>query len=118
MGMGSANASKLFAECVSDDCEPESIKLGMSTVVFGYVKHYGMIECTDQLIAKTSNHKANLSHGEIVGLVVTKLASERPSTLTELVDFGNRNPVAAWLVLNPISFGTHNFNLTQPVGWF
>lgn len=95
--MGSANASKLFAECVSDDCEPESIKLGMSTVVFGYVKHYGMIECTDQLIAKTSNHKANLSHGEIVGLVVTKLASERPSTLTELVDFGNRNPVAAWL---------------------
>ena len=22
------------------------------------------------------------------------------------------------LVLNPISFGTHNFNLTQPVGWF
>lgn len=80
------------------DIEPwvHAIDLDIGSWVMGEIKRAGLIEAIDKELPKTSNNK-NLTHGQVISLLMTKLATSAPSPLSSLPSYASKIPMAAWL---------------------
>lgn len=80
------------------DIEPwvHAIDLDTGSWVMGEIKRSGLIEAIDKELPKTSNNK-NLTHGQVISLLMTKLATSAPSPLSSLPSYASKIPMAAWL---------------------
>lgn len=73
-----------------------SMPLRIDLLILGKLKQKGFIAAIDEALPKTSNNQG-LSNGELLSLLIAKLASSEPSALSHLPKYAASIPLAAVL---------------------